>query len=151
LCRTFTAQEHLGLLDEALASEFGINGARPPEGQPAPQYQQLSSDQIAAQVYQRIQQQTHANDLELGLREAQSEKDAWIAEKNPEFLPWVKQRMATMLETAARDDEEMSFEDAYDAACRTHPEVRKILAQREEAARAQPSAVQRSRRAAVSL
>jgi hypothetical protein len=63
----------------------------------------------------------------------------------------VKNKMATLLETAARDNEEMGFDDAYDTACRMHPEVRKILQQREEAARAQPLAAQRSRRAAVSL
>jgi hypothetical protein len=152
LTRTFTAQEHLGLLDEALASEFGINGAKAPQGGPAPAYQPQQEfrdprvDQILA-AQQRAQEEA----LQRGFAEARSEKDAWVAEKNPEFLPWVQNRMATLLETAARDNEELSFDEAYDAACRTHPEVRKILAQREEATRAQATAVQRSKKAAVSI
>ena len=97
------------------------------------------------------QEQMQQLDFQRGYEEAQAEKDAWVSEKQPEFLPWVKNRMATLLETAARDNEELGFDEAYDAACRTHPEVRKILMQREEAARSQPSAAQRSRRASVSL
>ena len=152
LTRTFTAQEHLGLLDQALGAEFGVDGVKAPTQepsgyrQPQQEFRDPRVDQMLAQQQQMAQEQ-----LRQGFEEAQSEKESWIAKSNPEFLPWVKNRMATLLETAARDGEELGFDEAYDAACRTHPEVRKILLQREEAARAQPSAVQRSRRASVSI
>ncbi len=152
LTKTFTANEHLGLLDQAIASEFGINGAQAPTQEPngyqrpQEQFRDPRVDQILAD-----QQQYQQREWQQGFQEAQAEKDAWVSEKQPEFLPWVKNKMATLLETAAKDGEELGFDEAYDAACRTHPEVRKILIQREEAARAQPSALQRSRRASVSL
>ncbi len=154
LTKSFTAQEHLGLLDQALGAEFGVNGVQAPTQEPNGYQQQQRPqefrdprvDQMLAQ-----QQQAQQQEWQQGYQEAQSERDNWVQSANPEFLPWVKNRMATLLETAARDNEELGFEEAYDAACRTHPEVRKILQQREEAARAQPSAVQRSRRASVSI
>ena len=151
LTKTFTAQEHLGLLDQALGAEFGVNGVQAPTQEPngyaRPQdFRDPRVDQMLAE-----RQQAQEIEFQQGFQAAQAEKDAWVSEKQPEFLPWVKNRMATLLETAARDNEELGFDEAYEAACRTHPEVRKILQQREEAARTQPSAVQRSRRAAVSL
>jgi hypothetical protein len=152
LTKTFTAQEHLGLLDQALGAEFGVNGAQAPTQEPQgyqPQQQQFRDPRVDQMLAQQEQQQQA--EFQQNFQEAQNERDAWVSEKQPEFLPWVKNRMATLLESAAKDNEELGFEEAYDAACRTHPEVRKILLQREEAAKAQPSAVQRSRRAAVSL
>lgn len=151
LVRTFTAQEHLPLLDQALMSEFGINGAAPPNGQAQPQFQpqEFRDPRVDQMLHQ--QQQAREQWLQQGLEEARSEKDTWVSEKQPEFLPWVQSRMASLMETAAKDGEDLGYEEAYDAACRTHPQVRAILQQREEAARAQPSAVQKSRRANVSL
>ena len=152
LTRTFTSQEHLGLLDQAVAAEFGVNGAQAPTQEPNG-YQQPRQEFRDPRVDEMLarQQQAQQQEWQQGFQEAQAEKDSWVSEKQPEFLPWVKNRMATLLETAARDGEELGYDEAYDAACRTHPEVRKILTQREEAAKAQPSAVQRSRRASVSL
>jgi hypothetical protein len=152
LTKEFTAHEHLGLLDQAMAAEFGINGAQAPTTEPngyRPPQQEFRDPRVDEMLAQ--QQQAQQQEWQQGYQEAQSERDSWVAEKSPEFLPWVKNRMATLLETAARDGEELGYDEAYDAACRTHPEVRKILLQREESARAQPSAVQRSRRASVSL
>ena len=153
LTRQFTAQEHLGLLDAALAAEYGIKqgeGAGPQNQAPTYQPPQELRDPRVDQMLAAQEQQREA-ELQQDYESARAEKDAWVSEKQPEFLPWVQHRMAQLLETAARDDEDMSYDDAYDAACRTHPEVRKILAQREEAARAQPTPIQRSKRAAVSL
>ena len=152
LTRTFTSQEHLGLLDQAIAAEYGVNGAQPPTQEPAAynaprqEFRDPRVDELLAN-----QQRQQQMEWQQGYESAQQDYQQWTAEKQPEFLPWVRNKMATLLETAARDNEELGFEEAYDAACRTHPEVRKILLQREEAARAQPSAVQRSRRAALSL
>ena len=152
LTRTFTAQEHLGLLDQAVAAEFGVNGAQAPTQEPQGyrQPQQEFRDPRVDQ-WEATWKQQQQMEWQQGFQEAQAEKDSWVTERQPEFLPWVKNRMATLLETAARDGEELGFDEAYDAACRTHPEVRKILIQREEAARAAPNPVQRSRRASVSL
>jgi hypothetical protein len=135
-----------------MAAEFGINGAQAPTAEPNG-YQRPQQEFRDPRVDQMLayQQQAQQQEWQQGYADAQSEKDSWVASANPEFLPWVKNRMATLLETAARDNEELGFDEAYDAACRTHPEVRKILLQREEAARAQPSQAQRSRRAGVSL
>jgi hypothetical protein len=152
LTKTFTGQEHLGLLDQAIAAEYGVNGAQPPTQEPngyQPPRQEFRDPRVDEMLARQQQQQQY--EWQQGFADAQTEKDSWVAESKPEFLPWVKNRMATLLETAARDGEEMGFDEAYDAACRTHPEVRKILIQREEAARAAPNPVQRSRRASVSL
>ncbi len=151
LTKSFTAQEHLPLLDQALGAEFGVNGVQAPTQEPGgyrpqEQFRDPRVDQMLAQ-----QQQAQQYEWQQGYQEAASEKDTWVQQAQPEFLPWVKNKMASLLEMAARDNEEMGFEEAYDAACRTHPEVRKILQQRDEAARAQPSPLQRSRRASVSL
>lgn len=150
LVRTFTAQEHLPLLDQALQAEFGVGGAQPPQGQPQTYQPQEFRDPRVDQMLQQ-QQQAREQWLQQGLQEARSEKDTWASEAQPEFLPWVQARMATLLEAAAKDGEDLGYQEAYEAACRTHPQVRAILQQREEAARAQPSAVQKSRRANVSL
>jgi hypothetical protein len=152
LTKSFTAQEHLPLLDQALGAEFGVNGVSAPTQEPNG-YQPRQQDFRDPRVDQMLAQQQQAQQYEWqqGYQEASQEKDNWVATANPEFLPWVKNRMATLLESAARDGEELGFEEAYDAACRTHPEVRRVIQQREEAARAQPSPLQRSRRAAVSL
>ncbi len=152
LTRTFTAQEHLGLLDQALGAEFNVNGIQAPTQEPngyRPPQQEFRDPRVDQML--AAQEQQRNMEFQQGYENAQAEKDAWVSEKQPEFLPWVKLRMASLLETAARDNEELGFDEAYDAACRTHPEVRKILLQREEAARAQPSSIQRSRKASVSL
>ena len=96
LTRTFTAQEHLGLLDQALGAEFGVQGAQQPtqepQGyqQPRQEFRDPRVDQMLAQQEQRTQQE-----WQQGIQDAQQEKDAWVSEKQPEFLPWVKNRMAT--------------------------------------------------------
>jgi hypothetical protein len=152
LTRQFTAQEHLGLLDAALASEFGVEpgkGGSQPTSAPAYQPQDFRDPRVDQML--EAQQRQQEEQLQAGYQEAMSEKDAWVAESNPEFLPWVKDWMANLLETAARQGQDMDYDQAYAAACQTHPEVRKILTQREEAARAQPTSAQRSRRAAVSI
>lgn len=153
LAGQFTRYEDLRLLDRALAREFNIPYPEE-EGQQAPPRQQPQPEQFRDPRVDELlarQQQEQELALQQDYASAQSEKDTWIAERQPEFLPWVKQRMAQLLETAARDNEEMSFDEAYEAACHMNPEVRRILAQREEAARAQPSPLQRSKRAAVSI
>ena len=58
-------------------------------------------------------QQMQEMEFQQGFQQAQAEKDAWVSEKQPEFLPWVKNRMATLLETAARDNEELGFDEGH--------------------------------------
>ena len=158
LASQFTRREDLVLLDKALAKAFNIpypeQEGQP--GQPPPQYQpqyQPQQDFRDPRVDQMLAQQQadQEQQLQLGLQDAVSERDEWQSSANPEYLPWVRDLMADLLDAAGRKNQDLSYQDAYDAAIRIHPEVRKYVAQKEEAARAQPTPIQRSRRAAVSL
>lgn len=155
LASQFTRKEDLLMLDRALAREFNIPYPDQPNGQPPPttyhqppptEFRDPRLDEFLAR-----QQQDRELAMQADLQSAVDEKQQWIAEVQPEFLPWVGRKMAQLLETAARDDEDLSYQDAYDTACRMVPEVRKILDQRAEAERAKPTPIERSRRAAVSL
>jgi hypothetical protein len=73
-------------------------------------------------------------------------------EKN-EFFEDVRTVMADYLEVAANNKRVMSLQEAYDRACQDDPEIRKVLAQREAARKAQPTGdeLMAKRRAASSV
>ena len=70
-----------------------------------------------------------------------------------EFAMDVKDDMADLIEMASRRGREMSLEEAYDRACRAHPEISKIFAKRDQAnaAASRNQVAQRARAASVSV
>jgi molybdopterin-guanine dinucleotide biosynthesis protein len=78
---------------------------------------------------------------------------AFAGDEKNEFFEDVRTIMADYLEVAANSRRLMTLQEAYDRACMDVPEIKKILAQRAEAAKATPSGDElvRKRRAASSV
>lgn len=70
-----------------------------------------------------------------------------------EFAMDVKDDMADLIEMAHKRGRDMSLEEAYEKACRAHPSIGKIFAQRDKASQAQQTnqVAQRARAASVSV
>lgn len=72
---------------------------------------------------------------------------------NHEFAMDVKDDMADLIEMAHKRGRELSLEEAYEKACRSHPSIGKILANRDKSNQAQSinQVAQRARSASVSV
>jgi hypothetical protein len=109
------------------------------DGQTA-QRPQPSQEQIAALVQEREQV---AARRAFDMAERQAALADWQAfeASAPEFLntPGMRQRLLVEIQIAAdgRRPTAADIQAAYKAACEAHPEVRAVLAQREEAKRAE--------------
>jgi hypothetical protein len=70
-----------------------------------------------------------------------------------EFYGDVRKHMADMMEVAEKHGQDMSLEDAYQACCMLHPEIKRIIVgrQSQQSAQGLTQAAQRSRSAAVSV
>jgi hypothetical protein len=123
------------------------------DGQPGPQLAQQQNlrrediDQILEERLKGLQEQALAT-------RAQSELEKFEANP-PEFFehPGIRQRMARILEANDEDGVALSYQEAYDLAVASHPEIKKVLDQRtaaQNAATAQ-AATQRVRAAASSV
>ena len=88
----------------------------------APFNQYIAQQQQAQQQYQyQQQQQAHSTVAQFG--------------QNAEFLNDVRMDMADLIDMATARGQTMTIEEAYQKACAIHPEVSKIIKQREEQAR----------------
>jgi hypothetical protein len=106
----------------------------------APVRQFMSELQQQKQMQEQMQQQA-----------AGSEVQGFLA--NHEFAMDVKDDMADLIELASKRGREMSLEEAYDRACRAHPEIGKIFQKRDQASQAasRNQVAQRARAASVSV
>lgn len=106
----------------------------------APVRQFMNEVQQAKQQQEVMQQQA-----------AGSEVQGFLA--NHEFAMDVKDDMADLIELASKRGRNMSLEEAYDRACRAHPEIGKIFAKRDQASQAasRNQVAQKARAAAVSV
>jgi hypothetical protein len=70
-----------------------------------------------------------------------------------EFMDDVREDVADMMELASRRGVALTLEDAYNRACKLHPEVSQVLQQREaaKAANALQASTQRARAASSSV
>lgn len=70
-----------------------------------------------------------------------------------EFYGDVRKQMADMMEVAERHGQDMSLEEAYQACCMLHPEIKRIIVgrQSQQSAQTLTQAAQRSKNAAVSV
>ena len=98
--------------------------------------------QVAMQQQMAMQQQEYA---------AQSEIEQFSA--NAEFLNDVRMEMADIIDMGAQRGVNYSLQQAYEIACRAHPEISRVLQQREQAQAAQRlnQTTQRAKQAAVSV
>ncbi len=130
------------LLDQELAGQAPQQTQAPQQGQfRDPRFDQFLQD-LEGQKRQRQQamNQQHAAEVE-------------TFGANAEFFDDVRQEMADLLEVSARRGVEMTLENAYSRAVKLHPEVSKVMAQRETAAAATATqaTTQRARAAASSV
>jgi hypothetical protein len=86
-------------------------------------------------------------------QQAADELNEFFQDKANEFVEDVRQDMADYLDMAAKRGRAMTLKEAYDRACQDSPEIRKVLAQRAAALKAQPTGdeLERKRRAASSV
>jgi hypothetical protein len=86
------------------------------------------------------------------MQETAQEAEAFAADEKNEFFEDLRQDIADILDLAANRNRAMSLKEAYDLACQQHPEIRKIVKEREETAATAERAknYDRSRRATVS-
>lgn len=108
---------------EALAA--ALDGKAPAaQGRPQPQVDPTAiAQQVRQQLMQEFQQKQFA--------ESTQKAEAWAQDK--EFIEDVRVDAANILEVYARSGRALTLDQAYDMACRNHPEVSKVLEQREAA------------------
>lgn len=130
-------REEWAMLDRALA------GMPDQPGQQAPQdFRDPRLDPILERLQQREQYEA---------QQAQRRTAAIIEDiSKEEFWEDVKLDVADILEMSARRGLTVSVRDAYNRAVGLHPDVSKVMAQREAARRANPTGSTRTARAAAS-
>lgn len=103
------------------------------------------------QMQQQMQQQQQMLSMQQQ-EEARRKVDEFIANP-PEFLDDVTQDMVNIINLGAQRGVDYTLQQAYDIACRAHPEVSKVLQQREQmrAAQTLSQTAQKAKQAAVSL
>jgi hypothetical protein len=118
-----------------------------PQAPVAPQQHQQPQD-VGRMVEQALQQRIHA-------AQQSRANTAWqeFQASAPEFLADVQGDMAEILELAGRQGRNMTFQQAYDRACKLNEDVASILAQRKAAAdaTARNAATQKAKAAASSV
>lgn len=126
-------------------------------GQPAPQQagqggpQHMDPRTLAAQVEQQVVQRLQQQRVQAARAKATQEAESFA--QQAEFFDDVREDVADMLELAGRRGVALSLEEAYARATKMHPEVSKVLQQREAAkqANATQASTQRARAAASSV
>ena len=164
--RTGTAPELAGLVS-GLIQQFGVGRFGPgfietldqalvgqtPKEDPREVAMRRQLEQEIAPVRQfmnELQQQRQQQEV-MQQQAAGSEVQGFLA--NHEFAMDVKEDMADLIEMASKRGREMSLEEAYDRACRSHPEIGRIFQKRDQASQAasRNQVAQRARAAAVSV
>lgn len=164
--RTGTAPELAGLVS-GLIQQFGVGRFGPgfietldqalvgqtPQEDPREVAIRRQLEQEIAPVRQFMNEIQQRQQMEEMQRQsmAGSEVQGFLA--NHEFAMDVREDMADLIELAHKRGREMSLEEAYDRATRAHPEISRVLAQRDKAAAASSrnQVAQRARAASVSV
>lgn len=122
-----------------------VGNAPPKEVQQQSEIDQLLNQRLAP-LQQQLQQYQQREQMEQQARQQQigSELEQFAAQN--EFYADVRSDMADLMEMATNRGREMSLQEAYDTACRAHPQISKIIAGRTSA-----QETQRKRNAASSI
>lgn len=164
--RTGTAPEVANLVGY-LVNQFGVgrfgNGfiemldhalvGQTPQVDPREQQIRAKIEQEIAPVRQFMNELNQAKyEQEVQLQQAAGgEVQGFLS--NHEFAMDVKDDMADLIEMASKRGRQMSLDEAYDRACRAHPEISKVFAKRDQAnaASSRNQIAQRARAASVSV
>ena len=132
----------------SIISDYGVNvealdsvlsGQQLPDDPNAPLLGQL--DEKLEPIYSFMDQMQGFNqqqDNDVG-QKAADDLVAFASDDTNEFFEDVRTVMADYLEVAANNRRVMTLKEAYDRACQDDPEIRKVIAQREAAKRAEPT------------
>ena len=113
-------------LDAALVGE-----SVPEEVQQQSQFEQMLNERLSP-LQQQLQhyQQRDQQMVQRTHQEISSELQQFASNQRNEFYSDVKMDMADIMDMAANRNMNMSLQDAYERACKLHPEISKIIASR---------------------
>jgi len=137
----------LDMVNAALQGHLPVGGPPPQRQPPGPQQQPVDVRAVVQEQFQALQQQALS---------AKADRDLEAFTANPpEFLNDVWEDMQLVLDNAAQRGRNLTYEQAYDAACKMNDEVQGIIQQRkaaEAATRGSAAApTQRARTAAATV
>ena len=106
-----------------------------------------------APLRQMQQQMMQQQQMTMQQSQMEAEQEIERFSEQAEFLNDVRMEMADIINMGAQRGMNYTLQQAYDIACKAHPEISKVLAQREHAKTAQSlsQTAQRARAAAVSV
>lgn len=109
--------------------DAALTGQAPTQQQPGNDIEQLLEQKLAPfQQFITAQQQR-----EQMAKQAEVEKAKQAVQQfEGEFLSDVRMDMADIMDLAHKNGRPMTIQEAYDRACALHPEISKVIAQREE-------------------
>jgi hypothetical protein len=147
-----------------LVSVYGVDVAALDSalaGVPMPQQAQGGVDPTMVQslVQQQLQplmqaaQQRRMMQVQQVEQEISQDIQKFMADPKNEFFADVREMMADAIDIAEKQGRTLTLADAYDQACYLHPEVRKVILERQQSAgvKTRHQAAQRARAAAVSV
>jgi hypothetical protein len=138
---------------DIVALDTILSGQQLPEDPNAPLLQQFDEKlQPMYDFMNQMQGVQQTEDANIG-QKAASDLMEFAADEKNEFFEDVRTVMADYLEVAANNQRLMTLKEAYDRACQDDPEIRKVIAQRAAALKAEPSGdeLANKRRAAASV
>lgn len=137
----------LKVLDQVLA------GQKPKDGAPDPALLTAIDARLkpVTEFMSRVEGGRQQADIQVQ-REVQQEEAAFAADPKNEFFEDLRTQIADLLDVAAKNNRQMSLQQAYDIACQMDPDVSKVVKERAEAEAATKKAqnFERSRKAASS-
>lgn len=139
----------VNVLDQALSTLF--RGTPPPQAQQGQGQQQFRDPRMDELLTLLTNQQQEEHDR---INQAAAEEaTAFASDPANEFFEDLKHEVSDLLLMAANRGQKLSLGDAYKKACMMHPEISKIVVQRDQAKaqQAQQAALQQRRTAASSL
>ena len=152
---------HKAALVAQIITGYGINPsdvAAVLEGQqPAATQQQapqhFDPEAIARQAEERVRQSFAQQARQHQMRQADNEIQTFISSGEAEFFDDVRPIMASLMEAAAKSGIALTIKDAYAQAVSMSPDLKPVLQQREQAAKATATlaATQKARAAASSV
>lgn len=135
-----------------------LEGKGPPAGQPQ-QHQQLDPAALVQQVREGLMKDLGSQREQALAAKVQGELDTFLQDKamhgldGSDYGEEIKETMADLIELALKRKSTITLERAYILAAQQHPEVSKVLARQEQAAKAVKAnaSTQRARVAASSV
>src|SRR5882672_724598 len=116
--------------------------------------QQMVAQQVAPfqQMMQQVEQQRNQNFTRLQ-GETNNEMETFAADPKNEFFNEVRGLMANLIEMELKEGRDMGFQEAYQAACLLHPDVKGVTLSRQKSqiAQQQHAAAQKAKAASGSL